>query len=274
VNLALALLLLLATPLSPGAASLSEQAAAKLIEQAETAFAEGVRLRDNAGKARPLFHQAAGLMEQLLQSGINNPLLHRNLGNAYLLADDLPRAIRTYRQGLRIVPEDRDLISSLNEARELVVYPAGSSLGRPGAAQLDYRPPWFPRIQPFWFMAGAVLLYLGGWVAMTRWIMVRRSFFLALGLGAYLAAGGLALVLFNAARREKAEMDTPLVVLADDGVLLRKGNNLNFPPRWKTPVNKGVEARLLFERGDFVQIQLAGGEIGWVPRKFVLVDEP
>ncbi len=64
----------------------------------------------------------------------------------------------------------------------------------------------------------------------------------------------------------------PLVVIADDGVLLRKGNSLSFPPRWQTPVNKGVEARLLFERGDFVQVQLAGGEIGWVPRNLVVVE--
>jgi hypothetical protein len=72
--------------------------------------------------------------------------------------------------------------------------------------------------------------------------------------------------------RHESEPTEPLVVIADDGVLLRKGHNLHFPPRFETPVNRGVEARLLFEHGDWLQIQLAGGEVGWVPRKLVLVD--
>ena len=72
----------------------------------------------------------------------------------------------------------------------------------------------------------------------------------------------------------KLEAVQPLVVIADDGVLLRKGNGLTYPPRYDTPVNRGVEARLLFDRGEWLQIELAGGEVGWVPRRYVLVDEP
>jgi hypothetical protein len=55
-------------------------------------------------------------------------------------------------------------------------------------------------------------------------------------------------------------------------VLLRRGNGVVFPPRYDTPVNRGVEGRLRFERGGWVQIELSGGEIGWVPRTAVLVD--
>jgi hypothetical protein len=62
------------------------------------------------------------------------------------------------------------------------------------------------------------------------------------------------------------------VVIARDGVLLRRGNGVVFPPRYDTPVNRGVEGRLRFERGGWVQIELSGGEIGWVPRAAVLVD--
>jgi hypothetical protein len=42
---------------------------------------------------------------------------------------------------------------------------------------------------------------------------------------------------------------------------------------WNKSGNRGVEARLLFARGDWLQIELAGGEVGWVPRRLVLVDE-
>ena len=210
-------------------------------------------------------------MEQLRQRGFNNALLHRNLGNAYLLANDLPHAILAYRQGLRLVPGDRSLLGSLSEARELVAYPEGSSLGRQGG---DDRPPWLPRVQPVWCFAGAIFCYLAAWFALTRWLMARRPLLAVLALLSFLGAAVLGVVVYEEARREQVEGARPLVVIADDGVLLRKGNSLSFPPRWQTPVNKGVEARLLFERGDFVQIQLAGGEIGWVPRNLVVVDRP
>ena len=50
-------------------------------------------------------------------------------------------------------------------------------------------------------------------------------------------------------------------------------HGLNYPPRSETPLNRGVEARLLFVRGDWLQIELSGGEIGWVPSEYALVDE-
>ncbi len=63
------------------------------------------------------------------------------------------------------------------------------------------------------------------------------------------------------------------MVIAADGVLLRRGDGLAYMPRYDTPVNRGVEARLLFARGDWLQIELAAGEVGWVPRRLVLLDE-
>ena len=62
------------------------------------------------------------------------------------------------------------------------------------------------------------------------------------------------------------------MVIARDGVLLRRGNGEVFPTRYETPVNRGVEGRLRFERGGWVQIELSGGEIGWVPGDSVSID--
>jgi hypothetical protein len=86
--------------------------------------------------------------------------------------------------------------------------------------------------------------------------------------GAALLAGEFVL----AAWAEHDAAVHPLVVLADDGVALRRGNAFAYPPRYETPLNRGVEARLLFMRGDWLQIELAGGEVGWVPARAALVD--
>ena len=108
--------------------------------------------------------------------------------------------------------------------------------------------------------------------------MTRRGWLLVVAVICLLAASQptslLTLFLLDADRRHHADAERTLVVIKDDGVLLRKGDSLKYPPRYKTPLNRGVEARLVRERGEWAQIELVGGEIGWVPRSFVLIDRP
>jgi tetratricopeptide (TPR) repeat protein len=242
----------------------------EVAERAEAEFQDGVRLRQTADQARPHFQSAADYFEELRRRGAHNALLYRNLGNAHLLAGDLPRAILSYRRGLRLAPNDRALRESLAEARERVVYPASGGLGRP---QSDSRPPWLPHTRAEWLVIAAGICYVLAWACLTRWLMVRRGRWLTVGLIALLVAALLSAGLVVRTQEERDEEAHPLVVIDRDGVLLRRGNSPAFPPRYDTPVNRGVEARRLFERDGWVQIELAGGEIGWVPREAVLMDE-
>jgi hypothetical protein len=61
-------------------------------------------------------------------------------------------------------------------------------------------------------------------------------------------------------------------VVAQDGVLLRKGNGFSYPLRAETPLNRGAEARLRHERGDWLQVVLTTGEIGWLPKASTIID--
>jgi hypothetical protein len=244
---------------------------AELAGRAEEAFREGVRLHEAGGETRAQFRAAAALFEELSRRGVSNALLYRNLGNAHLLAGELPYAILSYRRGLRVAPHDRGLEEGLAGARDRVVFQADSRLGRQPP---DLRPPWLPHPDEGRLLAAALGFYTLACLGGTRWLMVRRARWLGMAAAGFVAAAlpaGWLAVEARAAGRESAR---PLVVIADDGVLLRKGNGLAYPPRYETPVNRGVEARLLFERGDWVQIELAGGEIGWVPRRYALVDAP
>jgi tetratricopeptide (TPR) repeat protein len=253
---------------SSGLSALSDR---EVLERAEAEFQDGVHLRQARDQAQPHFRNAAGYFDELRQRGVHNALLYRNLGNAYLLADDLPHAILSYRRGLDLAPNNPDLRESLAEARQRVVYPASGDLGRP---QSDARPPWLPHLRSNWLMFAAVLFYVLGCVGVTRWRIVRRGHLLLGGLLALLFAGVLSGWLMVRAQEQNERETHPLVVIARDGVLLRRGNGVVFPPRYDTPVNRGVEGRLLFERGGWVQMELSGGEIGWVPRAAVLVDAP
>jgi hypothetical protein len=252
--------------ISPGAET-PAASDADLLAKAEAAFREGTRLRDQPEEARRYFRQSADAYEALRMHGAANAALFRNQGNACLLADDLPGAILAYRRGLRCDPNDRVLRNSLEQARARVAYPASEALGRPA---VDPLPPWLPRPSQTLLAGLALLLYGFGWLALTRWWMTRGGrwlspAFAALGVAAVIGAGwGVGQWQEGDAARH------PLVVIASDGVLLRRGNGATYPPRYETPVNRGVEARMLYDRGKWLKVELAGGESGWVPRAAVI----
>ncbi len=107
----------------------------------------------------------------------------------------------------------------------------------------------------------------------TLWLAVRRRGLLAAGGAALAAAGLLAILAIREEGRWRQEIIHPVAVIREDNVVLRKGNGWSYPPRYESPLNRGVEAQLLFAKGDWLQIRLSGGEVGWIPRSAALVDD-
>ncbi len=244
---------------------------AALLEQAETSFELGVARRDDPAAARPCFRRAADLYEELRRRGVSGADFFRDQGNACLLADDLAGAVLAYRRGLRLTPNDRALQAQLAWAREQVVYPQPGRFARPPVA---HRPPWLPRLPVPGALTLAFVLFAAGCVGATRRVMRGRGKSLTLACSAFALTGLLGLALALQEGELRADARRPLVVVAQDGVLMRKGNGEAYPRRSDTPLNRGVEARLLFERGDWAQIELSDGEAGWVPHEYVLIDGP
>jgi hypothetical protein len=261
----LSLLLLLAQPAnadeSPGS-----PAAADWIARGHAAFHEGRQHLDDAAQARPLFRQAAAAYGQAHRLGAANPELFRDQGNACLLADDLAGAVLAYRRGLRLDPDDPALKTGLAEARARVAFPDTpdwAKVGRPVAV------PWWVDWLASWTAWGAGLaLSAAGWLA---WAARRGG-----GLGPAAAAVGVALLIAGAVADEwrRGPLRPPVVVVAEDRVPLRRGNGAAYPPRLDAPLPRGAEARPLAERGGWLQVELGGGAVGWVPASAVRGDEP
>src|SRR5262249_12818103 len=72
-----------------------------------------------------------------------------------------------------------------------------------------------------------------------------------------------------AAARQRAPVG-PLVVVAREGVPLRKGDGESFPPWHDARLGRGVEGTLLRRPDDWLQVELAGGEAGWVHARDVV----
>jgi hypothetical protein len=246
---------------SPGAST-----AADWVARAEAAFREGQRHLDNSAQARPLFRQAADACEQARRLGAANPDLFRNQGHAALLADDLAGAILAYRRGLNLAPDEPALRAGLAEARARVTFPdtpEWAKVGRPVAV-----PVWIDWLAsgPAW--CAGLLLSAGGWLA---WSLRRGG-----GLGPAAAVVGTALLVAGALADEwrRAPLRPPVVVVAEEKLPLRRGNGTAYPPRLDAPLPRGLEARPLAERGGWLQIELAGGVVGWVPAAAVRGDGP
>jgi hypothetical protein len=239
--------------------------------EAEARFRDGLAFGGDAEKARPNFLECARLYETLRQRGADNALLDRNLGNAYLLGGDLPRAILVYRRGLSRTPTDQRLQECLSYARSQVAYATSDAPGHPPR---EGRPPWLPRLATTWYVVLALTAYSLGWLAAARWWMLRQGRALSFALMSFATAAILIAGMTAEELRDQDLIERPVAVISEDGVLLRSGNGLRYPPRFETPLNHGVEARLLFTRGDWLQIELGGGEVGWVPREYALLDAP
>lgn len=214
------------------------------------------------------FPQALTAYQELQRRGVSNSRLYRNLGNLYLLVGKLPEAIGSYRKGLQLDPTDEQLRRNLLLARQQVSYAMEGDFARPPGLT---RPPWLPRFQlrP-WMLIGCFLLYLTSFVFLTRWRMTRQPSRFILGLS-LLVLSILLLSLALLLDHYDSPTAVPFVVIKEDGVLLRKGNGLSYPTVVPVPLNRGVEAKLLYQRGAWLQIQLTSNERGWILSKYAIL---
>jgi hypothetical protein len=250
-----------------GSASVTDR---EILNRAEAAFQSGVGARGSSEEAQH-FQQAAEYYDQLRERGIHNPALMKNQGNAYLLAGDLADAIMAYRRGWRLNPNDRELHANLSFARDEVVYSSTDSFARPPESLW---PPWLPQLTnrfTFWLVC---FFYALAWFGLARRWTARIEHRPWIG---WVGAGGgilFAVIFALQERGEKADSEYPPVVIAADQTYLRQGNHSLYPQAYNTPLNRGVEARLLQVRGNWLQIELTGRQGGWVPRENALVDLP
>ena len=74
--------------------------------------------------------------------------------------------------------------------------------------------------------------------------------------------------------RDEVNRDMPLVVVTSN-TSFHRGNGTSYPQHAAVPIlPRGLEARIIHRRGDWLQLRLSTGEIGWLPRNQVLIVEP
>jgi hypothetical protein len=229
---------------------------------AERAFSEGVEARTDADRARPAFARAAAGYDELWAQGHRTPDLALARGRAHRLAGALGRSIAALHDGLAAARFSRPLQVELDDARARVLFPTEGELakqGRPRQARAVSS-----RMSPAdaWLIAGS--LWLTACAAVARFAMSRNALWLLFSAACVPALGALAVSWLQDARQRERDEALPLLVLTRDAHV-RKGNAAEYPASIEPPLPAGAEVRELSRRGGWVQVQLPGGLVGWVP---------
>lgn len=235
------------------------------LERAQAAHDRGVELRrtDPAASLRS-FREAAAEWERVRAAGAENGPLEFNLGNAFLEAGELGRAVAAYRRAERFMPGDADLAHNLAVARSRVT----DSVGRGSTTLLvDTVASWW-HVIPGHVRAG---LGIGCWS--TLWALVAARAIAGSRSGpaasallrglAWASLAGAALFGGTAIADGVLRGARPPAVLLETGTVLRKGNGDGFEPAFVETLGPGVECTVVEERPGWVRLELPDGRGGW-----------
>jgi tetratricopeptide (TPR) repeat protein len=161
------------------------------------------------------YAEAAAAYEQILAQGIESGAVQYNLGNAYLKAGDVGRAVLAYERARRLVPGDPDLAANLGFARES----ARDVSEPPLLARIAF--PLAERLSTTTLATGAAIAWWLLWLSLGVGALVPVAGAASRGLA---VASGLAFALVassGAWRWWTLEHPTTAVVVAHDDVTVR-----------------------------------------------------
>ena len=219
------------------------------------------------GEANQLYLQgdyagAVEAYETVLDAGFESFALHYNLGNAYFKTGDLGRSILEWERARAVAPSDPDVLANLELARSRTA---------------DAVEP-LPR---FWLVS-----------AVSWWIdLLPRRLLIAIVATAWLAAGaGVSARIL--ARRDDVRRSAGWVAIASGAVVVILGTNLfvrelgigrpergvilaDAVPVRSAPadqddltlfeIHEGTRVRIDQRAGEWAEIVLEDGKVGWVP---------
>lgn len=230
------------------------------LESANAAFERAMELQesDPAG-ARAARAEAIAGWNSLVESGVENHLLHLNIANAYALSGDHARAIVHYRRAERLDPTDARIERGLAFSRSRVqtqVDPGGSE--RLASALL-----WWRGYLPRPVLAGVLV---GAWLLAWTFVFVRtvgvKRFGLkpaaALGVVALLAGAGLAL------EHVVYRVQDAGVIVSGGAVGFNGPDRRVYEPSFLSPLGAGVEFRVIERRDGWMRVKLRDGRETWI----------
>ncbi len=232
-----------------------------LLGEANTAFQQANAATGDPDRAELLYGKAILLYEKIIErGGVRNAGLYYNLANAYLLKDDLGRAILNYRRAARLDGSDLNIRKNLTFARSRRVDRFDAGARKRVLETLFF---WYYDFPLTTRLLLACLSFAALCAALTVMLWLGRG---PAGMTVAVLAGILLLsfavsVLVEAAHRA----DTQYGVITASEVVARQGDGPNYPPSFKDALHAGTEFELLEQRPGWMHIELPDGTDAWIP---------
>jgi len=256
------LIVLLVTALAAAADVLPKEQITTLFSQANDAFRQANAVNDDPGKANSLYEKAILGYEKIIRDGhIENPKLYYNLANAYLLQNDLGKAILNYRKAEKLDKSNSDIQKNLAFARARRIDKVEQKTETQILRTLAFWHYDFSTRTKFVVvcMSFAVLCLT---LTVVIWYGRKTSLSLIAVISAGLLvcfAGSVAVDSFNQANRLSG-------VVISLQVTAYQGDGSNYPASFKEPLHTGTEFILIEHRPGWFHIRLANGSDGWIPQ--------
>lgn len=210
--------------------------------------------------ARQSYGRAILLYEKIIdQGGVQNAGLYYNLGNAYLLTDDIGRAIVNYRRAERLDDSDLNVKKNLAFARSRRIDRVEVGTQTRVLETLFF---WHYDLSLRTKLLLACLAF--GVVCVAGTVLIWRGRGTA-ALATATFSGVLTACLLASIfveTREQSAVRFGVITAAE--VVARQGDGPNYPPSFKDPLHAGTEFELIDRRPGWFHIRLSDGTDAWV----------
>lgn len=202
------------------------------------------------------YEGAVDAFQKVLASGVDDPVVHYNLGNARFKEGRLGFAIWHYRRALELAPRDEDIRSNLEYARFLAL----DSIEQQTATDTKVRG-WLDRVTADEVARLASGLWIAAAVAFVAWRLGRRPTRLWRRLGSTLLVLWAVSVGVTGVVWHRLENLDEAVVLAREATV-RNGPGDSFDTAFV--LHEGAEVVVEGDRGSWTEISLPGELRGWI----------
>lgn len=229
--------------------------------QANGAFARANQAADDPEQAQTYYRQAiAGYERMIADGGIQNAKLYCNLGNSYLLTDDLGRAILNYRRAQRLDSSNPDIHKNLNFARSKCIDQFPVTTQKKILERLFF---WHYDLSMHtrFVIGGICLAILCMWLTLRIWIARWPA---VIGVSSIMLLLVICMTVSVAIEQYTLSTHRSGVIIAD-AVVARQGDSDNYPESFSEPLHSGVEFNLIEQRPGWLHINLSNDQDCWIP---------
>jgi tetratricopeptide (TPR) repeat protein len=218
---------------------------------------------NNSQDARKFYEQAILGYEKIIDhGGIKNAKLYCNLANAYLLNDNVAKAILNYRRAQTLDNSSPEIYKNLNFARSKRVDNIAISVQKKVMERLFFWHYDFA-MKTRCIIGGVFFAVFCIWLTLRIWL-IKWPVTAPVCVISFLLT--LCMVLSVLAEYHSSYTNRSGVITAES-VVARQGDGINYPQSFNEPLHSGLEFDLLEQRSGWLHIRIANGHDAWIPEQ-------